>query len=99
MLFQKFYCHTDSHSLLKLYLSTVHPHLEYASSVWDPYLMKNIDAIEHVQKFALKVCLKDCHSDYDTLLKLCKCSSPSCQEESIEALSVIYHPSRILRVS
>ena len=57
MLFQKFYCHTDSHSLLKLYLSTVHPHLEYASSVWDPYLKKNIDAIEHVQKLALKVCL------------------------------------------
>ena len=49
MLFQKFYCHTDSHSLLKLYLSTVHPHLEYASSVWGPYLKKNIDAIEHVQ--------------------------------------------------
>ena len=68
MLFRKFYCHTDSHSLLKLYLSTVRPHLEYASSVWDPYLKKNIEAIEHVQKFALKVCLKDWHSDYDTLL-------------------------------
>ena len=68
MLFQKFYCHTESHSLLKLYLSTVRPHLEYASSVWDPYLKKNIDAIEHVQKFTLKVCLKDWHSDYDTLL-------------------------------
>ena len=25
MLFRKFYCHTGSHSLLKLYLSTVHP--------------------------------------------------------------------------
>ena len=25
MLFRKFYCHTDSHSLLKLYLSTVAP--------------------------------------------------------------------------
>ena len=68
MLFRKFYCHTDSHSLLKLYLSTVCPHMEYASSVWDPYLKKNIDAIEHVQKFALKVCQKDWHSDYDTLL-------------------------------
>ena len=68
MLFRKFYCHTDSHSLLMLYLSTVRPHMEYASSVWDPYLKKNIDAIEHVQKFALKVCQKDWHSDYDTLL-------------------------------
>ena len=68
MLFQKFYCHTDSHSLLKLYLSTVRPHLEYASSVWDPYLKKNIDATEHVKKFAFEVCLKDWHSNYDTLL-------------------------------
>ena len=68
MLFRKFYCHIDSHSLLKLYLSTVCPHLEYASSVWDPYLKKNIEAIEHVQKFALKVCQKDWHSDYVTLL-------------------------------
>ena len=68
MLFRKFYCHIDSHSLLKLYLSTVRPHLEYASSVWDPYLKKNIEAIEHVQKFALKVCQKDWHSDYVTLL-------------------------------
>ena len=68
MLFRKFYCHTDSHSLLKLYLLTVHPHMEYPCSVWDPYLKKNIDAIEHVQKFALKVCQKDWHSDYDTLL-------------------------------
>ena len=29
---------------------------------------ENIDAIEHVQKFALKVGQKDWHSDYDTLL-------------------------------
>ena len=42
--------------------------LEYASSVWDAYLTQNIDAIERVQKFALKVCLKDWHSDYDNLL-------------------------------
>ena len=99
MLFRKFYCHTDSHSLLKLYLSTVRPHLEYASSVWDPYLKKNIEAIEHVQKFALKVCLKDWHSDYDTLLISANVPPPSYQEESIEALSIIYHPSRVLRVS
>ena len=70
MLFRKFYCHIDSLSLLKLYLSTVRPHLEYASSVWDPYLKKNIEAIEQVQKFALKVCQKDWHSDYVTLLNV-----------------------------
>ena len=70
MLFRKFCCHIDSLSLLKLYLSTVRPHLEYASSVWDPYLKQNIEAIEQVQKFALKVCQKDWHSDYVTLLNI-----------------------------
>ena len=49
----------------------------------------------------LKVCLKDWHSDYDALLNSVNVSPPppSYQEESIEALSVIYHPSRVLRVS
>jgi len=41
--------------LLKLYLTTVRPHLEYASSVWDPHLKKDTEDIEHVQKFALKL--------------------------------------------
>ena len=99
MLFQKFYCHTDSHSLLKLYQSTVRTHLEYASSVWDPYLKKNIDAIEHVQKSALKSLPEGLAFQLWHPAKLCKCSPPSCQEENIEALSVIYHPSRILWVS
>ena len=31
-------------------------------------LKENIEAIERVQKFALKVCQKDWHSDYNTLL-------------------------------
>ena len=39
--------------------------MEYARSVWDCYVKKNIDAIEHIQ---FKVCQKDWHSDYDALL-------------------------------
>ena len=81
-------------------MSTVRPHMEYASSVWDPYLKKNIDIIEHVQKFALKVYQKGWHSDYDTLLNAANVPlPPSCQEKSTEALSLIYHSSRTLGVS
>ena len=36
----------------------VRPHLEYACSVWDPYLKRDIDKLERVQSFALKICLK-----------------------------------------
>ena len=56
------------------------------------FLKKNIEAIEHVQNFALKVCQKDWHSDCHPA-KHHKCSLPSCQEESIEALSAILHHS------
>ena len=31
-------------------------HLEYASQVWDPHLIKDIHALESLQKFALRVC-------------------------------------------
>ena len=53
MLYCKLYCYADTSSFMKLYLTTVRPHLEYASSVWDPYgnLEKDIEAIERVQKF------------------------------------------------
>ena len=50
--------------------------MEYASSVWDPYLKKNIDVIEHVQKFALKVYQKGWHSNYDTLLNAANVPPP-----------------------
>ena len=56
MPYRKLYRYTGTPSLLKLYLTTVWPHLEYASSVQDPYLKKDIEAIECVQKFGLKVC-------------------------------------------
>jgi len=36
ILYNKLYCYTDTPILLKLYLTTVQPNLEYGSSVWDP---------------------------------------------------------------
>ena len=42
--------------LLNLYTSLVRPHLEYACQVWDPYTERNIDHLEKVQKYALRIC-------------------------------------------
>ena len=36
------------------------PLLEYAVPVWDLHLVKDIEAIESVQRFATKVCMKVC---------------------------------------
>ena len=49
-------CHdADSNTLRMLYTTSL---LEYAVPVWDPQLVKDIEAIESVQRFATKVCLK-----------------------------------------
>lgn len=44
--------------LKQLYAALVHPHLEYAVSVWDPHLTKDINALKAVQRFACRVCTK-----------------------------------------
>jgi len=55
-------------TLLQLYLSLVHPHTEYATPVWDPHLLSNINSLEIVQKFALHVCCKQWDAAYSELL-------------------------------
>ena len=67
MLYRNFYQFSSSHILVKLYQSLIRPHMEYAYPVWDPHL-KDIQALENVQKFALRVRSKSMSSDYPTLL-------------------------------
>ena len=52
----------------QLYTSFIRPHLEYACIAWDPFLKKDITALEDVQKFALRLCTKSWDQDYQTLL-------------------------------
>ena len=54
----------DLPSLLQLYTSLVRPHLEYATQVWDPSLIKDIQKLESVQKFAFKLCCKRWDTSY-----------------------------------
>ena len=43
----------DKNFILKMYKSMVRPHLDYCSQAWRPYLQKDVDLIENVQKRAL----------------------------------------------
>ena len=70
MLYRRFYKWSSSNALLQLYLSLICPHLEYATQVWSPHQLKDIQKLEAVQKFALKVCLKKWDSSYSELLDL-----------------------------
>ncbi|KAK2712666.1 hypothetical protein QYM36_011374 [Artemia franciscana] len=44
----------DNHSKISAYTSYVRPQLEYATVIWSPYLKKDIDRIERVQKRLVK---------------------------------------------
>jgi len=55
----------------KLYLSLVRSQLTYCSTIWRPYLIKDIKTIEQLQRRATKFILNDYESDYyNRLLRL-----------------------------
>ena len=68
MLYRQFYNCADTSTIRTLYLTLVRPHLEYASQVWDPHLIKDCKQLEDVQKFACKVSLKSWSTIYDEML-------------------------------
>ena len=54
--------------MIRLYLTLVRPVLEYGAEVWHPHLIKDIQALENVQKFALRICSKQWQMSYPDLL-------------------------------
>ncbi|NQY00907.1 MAG: hypothetical protein HRT70_07220 [Flavobacteriaceae bacterium] len=44
----------DKNTFLKLYKQLVRPHLEYAVAVWNPYLLRDIELVERVQRRATR---------------------------------------------
>ena len=50
----------------------VRSHLDYCSSVWSPYMKKDIEALEKVQKRATKILPQLKHMNYCDILKACK---------------------------
>ena len=83
MLYRQFYAWSTPEALLQLYTSTVRPHLEYASQVWNPHLTKHVNQLEQVQKFALKMCLKQWNLSYPDLLQLSSLSNLAARREHL----------------
>ena len=68
LLYRRFSSYSNAEVMLKLYLTIVRPHLDYAAQVWHPYQAKNITALENVQKFALRICSRSYDTNYQDLL-------------------------------
>ena len=64
--FKYSHCAQDRKSL---YISIVRANLLYCSPLWRPYLLKDIDSLERVQRRVTKFILSDYTSDYETRLK------------------------------
>ena len=74
-MYRRFSKNADTKTLLQLYKSFIRPHLEYCSIVWDPYLAKDIEAIEKVQRFGLRMCLKQWDLNQEELLQVANVTS------------------------
>jgi len=55
-----------------LYKNMVRSHLDYCSSGWSPYMKKDIEALEKVQKRATKILPQLKHMNYSDRHKACK---------------------------
>jgi len=67
--------HLTIQSFTMLYKNMVRSHLDYCSSVWSPYMKKDIETLENVQKRATKILPQLKHMNYSDRLKACKLPS------------------------
>jgi len=69
MLYRQFYAWPDASTMLRIYVTCVHPHLEFECQLWDPNTTKGIQSLELVQKFACEVCLKQWDMNYENMFE------------------------------
>ena len=73
LIYRNFAKYTSDSSVI-LNKALVRPHLEYAAQVWSPYMVKDIELLEKVQRFA-RICSRNYNLSYEELLDLYKIPS------------------------
>ena len=71
-LIKRSYTYLDKESLLCLYKAMVRPILEYGVTIWSPYRIGDIDAVENVQRRATRILPELRGLDYEARLRSLK---------------------------
>ena len=88
LLYRRFYNNANGATLLQLYQSLVRPHLEYASPVWNPHMHKDVELLQNVEKFALRMVTKRWDTGYQELLDMA--ALPSLETRLQLSLCMLY---------
>ena len=65
------------------------PHLEHAAPARYPYLAKDINSLESVQRFAMKVCLKQWNTPYCQLLNQSRLPDPNTCHKHLNLCNIV----------
>ena len=70
-------------------LAADRPHLEYASPVWNPHMHKDVELLQNVEKFALRMVTKRWDTGYHELLDMA--ALPSLETRRLQSsLCILY---------
>ena len=78
-------------TVVLLYKALVRPHLEYCAQVWAPYLRKDIDALERVQRRVTKMikCISTCRMKSAKKIGLIKLENRRRRGDLIEVFKIV----------
>jgi hypothetical protein len=88
----------DKKFIITLYKSMIRPHLDYCSQAWRPYLQRDINLIENVQKRALKCISGFEHLRYEEQLKRARLTTLECRRlrgDLIETYKLMHEIERV----